>query len=70
MARFQNGRENNNNLSLTSKLTFVIVHDIPAEEAPKVFTIPEIPENIVESHNGVLCSCLCYTTVKKRRTKI
>ena len=47
--RFQNGCENN--LS-SNQLTVVTAHDILMEEAPKVSTIPVIPEDNVESHNG------------------
>ena len=47
--RFQNGCENN--LS-SNQLTVVTAHEILVEEAPKVSTIPEIPEDIVESHKG------------------
>ena len=45
--RFQNGCKEN--LSL-NQLTVVIAHEILVEEAPKVSTIPEIPEDNVESH--------------------
>ena len=47
--RFQNGREKN---LPSNELTIVTAHEIMVEEAPEVSTIPEIPEDIVESHNG------------------
>ena len=49
LVRFQNGCEKN--LSL-NQLTFVTAHEILVEEAPKVSTIPEIPEDNVESRKG------------------
>ena len=49
LVRFHNGCENN--LS-SNQLTVVTAHEILVEEAPKVSTIPEIPEDIVESHKG------------------
>ena len=45
--RFQNGCENN--LS-SDQLTVVTAYEILVEEAPEVSKIPEIPEDIVESH--------------------
>ena len=47
LVRFHNGCEKN--LS-SNQLTVVIAHDILVEEAPEVSTIPEIPEDNVESH--------------------
>ena len=49
LVRFQNGCENN--LS-SNQLTVVTAHEILVEEAPEVSTIPEIPEDNVESHKG------------------
>ena len=49
LVRFQNGCEKN--LS-SNKLTVVTAHEILVEEAPEVSTIPEILEDIVESHKG------------------
>ena len=49
LVRFHNGCKKN--LSL-NQLTVVTAHNILVEEAPKVFTIPEIPEDNVESHKG------------------
>ena len=49
LVRFQNGCENN--LSL-NQLTAVTAHEILVEEAPKVSTIPEIPEDNVEKQKG------------------
>ena len=47
--RFHDGCEKN----LSSyQLTVVTSHEILLEEAPKVSTIPEIPEDIFESHKG------------------
>ena len=40
-----------NNLS-SNKLTVVAAHEILVEESPLVSKIPEIPEDIVESHKG------------------
>ena len=60
LVRLHDGCENN--LS-SNQLTVVAAHEILVEEAPLVSTITEIPEDIVESHKGVLCLCLCYTTV-------
>ena len=49
LVRFHDGCEKN----LSSyQLTVVTAHEILVEEAPLVSTIPEIPENIVESHKG------------------
>ena len=47
--RFQNGCRNN--LS-SNQLTVMIVKNIPAEEEPKVSTIPEIPEDQFELEKG------------------
>ena len=47
--RFHNGCENN--LS-SNQLTVVTAHEILVEEASDVSTIPEIPEDNVESHQG------------------
>ena len=47
LVRFQNGCKKN--LS-SNQLTAVTEHEILVEEAPKVSTIPEIPEDIVEIH--------------------
>ena len=47
--RFHDGCEKN--LS-SNQLTVVSAHEILVEEAPLVSTIPEIPEDIVESHKG------------------
>ena len=49
LLRFQNGCENNMS---SNQLTVVTAHEILVEEAPLVSTIPEIPEDIVESHKG------------------
>ena len=49
LVRFHDGCEKN--LSL-NQLTVVVAHEILVEEAPLVSTIPEIPEDIVESHKG------------------
>ena len=49
LVRFQDGCENN--LS-SNQLTVVTAHEILVEEAPEVSTIPEIPEDNVESHKG------------------
>ena len=49
LMRFHDGCENN--LS-SNQLTVVAAHEILVEEAPLVSTIPEIPEDIVESHKG------------------
>ena len=49
MVRFHNGCKNN--LSL-NQLTVMTAHEILVEEAPEVSTIPEIPEDIVESRKG------------------
>ena len=49
LVRFHDGCENN--LS-SNQLTAVAAHEILVEEAPLVSKIPEIPEDIVESHNG------------------
>ena len=49
LARFQNGCKNN--LS-SNQLTVVTAHKILVEEAPEVSTIPEIPEDNVESLKG------------------
>ena len=49
LVRFHNGCKNN--LS-SNQLTVVTSHEILAEEAPEVSTIPEIPEDNVESHKG------------------
>ena len=57
LVRFQNGCEKN--LS-SNQLTVVTAHDILAEEAPKVSTIPEIPEDIVESLKGYFFVSLLY----------
>ena len=46
---FQNGCKNN--LS-SNQLTVMIVENIPVEEEPKVYTIPEIPEDQVELEKG------------------
>ena len=49
LVRFHVGCEKN----LSSyQLTVVTAHEILVEEAPLVSTIPEIPEDIVESHKG------------------
>ena len=49
LVRFHDGCEKN----LSSyQLTVVTPHEILVEEAPLVSTIPEIPEDIVESHKG------------------
>ena len=47
LVRFHNGCENN--LS-SNQLTVVTAHEILVEEAPKVSTIPEVREDIVEIH--------------------
>ena len=47
LVRFHDGWDKN--LSL-NQLTVVAAHEILVEEAPLVSTIPEIPEDIVESH--------------------
>ena len=60
LVRFHDGCEKN--LS-SNQLTIVAAHEILVEEAPLVSTITEIPEDIVESHKGVLCLCSCYTKV-------
>ena len=49
LARFQNGCENN--LS-SNQLTIVTAHEILVEEAPKVSTSTEIPEDNVKIHKG------------------
>ena len=49
LVRFHDGCEKN--LS-SNQLTVVAAHEILVEEAPLVSTIPDIPENIVESHKG------------------
>ena len=49
LVRFQNGCKNNIS---SNQLTVVTAHEILVEEAPLVSTIPEIPEDIVESHKG------------------
>ena len=49
LVRFHDGCEKN--LS-SNQLTVVAAHEILVEEAPLVSTIPEIPEDIVESHKG------------------
>ena len=49
LVRFHNGCKNN--LS-SNQLTIVTAHEILVEEAPEVSTIPEIPEDNVESHKG------------------
>ena len=49
LVRFQNGCKKN--LS-SNQLTVVIEYEILVEEAPEVSTIPEIPEDNVESHKG------------------
>ena len=49
LVRFHDGCEKN--LSM-NQLTVVAAHEILVEEAPLVSTIPEIPEDIVESHKG------------------
>ena len=54
LVRFHDGCENN--LS-SNQLTVVEAHEILVEEAPLVSTIPEIPEDIVESRKG------CYVCV-------
>ena len=60
LVRFHDGCKNNMS---SNQLTVVAAHEILVEEAPLVSTIPVIPEDKNESHNGVLCLCLCYTTV-------
>ena len=47
--RFHDGDKNNMS---SNQLTVVAAHEILVEEAPPVSTIPEIPEDIVESHKG------------------
>ena len=47
LVRFHDGCKNN--LS-SNQLTVVAAHEILVEEAPLVSTIPERPEDIVESH--------------------
>ena len=49
LVRFHDGCEKN--LS-SNQLTVVAAHEILVEEAPLVSTIPEIPEDMVESHKG------------------
>ena len=49
LVRFHDGFEKN--LS-SNQLTVVAAHEILVEEALLVSTIPEIPEDIVESHKG------------------
>ena len=49
LVRFQNGCKKN--LS-SNQLTVVTAHEILVEEAPEVSTIPEIPDDNVESHKG------------------
>ena len=49
LVRFHDGCEKN--LS-SNQLTVVTPHEILVEEAPLVSKIPEIPEDIVESHRG------------------
>ena len=49
LVRFQNGCEKNMS---SNQLTVVTAHEILVEEAPEVSTIPEIPEDDVESHKG------------------
>ena len=49
LVRFHNGCKKN--LS-SNQLTSVTAHKILVEEAPEVSTIPEIPEDNVESHKG------------------
>ena len=54
LVRFHDGCEKNMS---SNQLTVVTAHEILVEEAPLVSTIPEIPEDIVESHKG------CYVCV-------
>ena len=49
LVRFHDGCEKN--LS-SNQLTVVTAHEILVEEAPEVSTIPDIPEDNVESHKG------------------
>ena len=49
LVMFQNGCEKN--LS-SNQLTVVIVENIPVEEEPEVYTIPEIPEEKVRLDKG------------------
>ena len=49
LVRFHDGCEKNMS---SNQLTFVAAHEILVEEALLVSTIPEIPEDIVESHKG------------------
>ena len=49
LVRFHDGCEKN---LFSNQLTVVTAHEILVEEAPEVSTIPEIPEDIVESHKG------------------
>ena len=49
MARFQNGCENN---IYSNQLAILIVENIPVEEEPKVYTIPEIPEDQIKKYKG------------------
>ena len=46
---FHDGCEKNMS---SNQLTVVAAHEILVEETPLVSTIPEIPEDIVESHKG------------------
>ena len=47
--RFHDGCEKNMS---SNQLTVVAAHEILVEEAPLVSMIPEIPEDIDESHKG------------------
>ena len=49
LVRFHNGCKKN--LS-SNQLTVVTAHEILVDEAPEVSTIPEIPEDNIESHKG------------------
>ena len=49
LVRFQNSCKKN---LPWNQLTVVTAHEILVEEAPKVSTIPEIPEDNVDSHKG------------------
>ena len=54
-----------NNLS-SNQLTVVAAHEILVEEAPLVSTIPEIPEDIVESHKGYY---VCFYVILQFKTE-
>ena len=66
LVRFQNGCKNNIS---SNQLTVVTAHDILVEEAPKVSTILEIPEDNVKKQKGYY-RCVCVLLQFKTEDKI